>query len=213
MVSTAAAVHRDARVPVAASGAGVAGAGWRSTAQRSGRTARQAGRRAPSPTPGGRAPLAQPHPAARPASDATIRITSPRDEQTVHGPTVHVVVQLNGARIVKATTTDIRPDEGHVHLYVDNSLVSMNYGLEQDLTWPGHLVPEGRVRRGRPRAVLAAGRLAGRAGHRQVSRPGSGSTALASPVAPSPTSGWVSWCSSLAACCWSGSLRAGARCT
>ena len=32
-----------------------------------------------------------------------------------------------------ATTTAIRPDEGHVHLYVDNALVSMNYTLTQDL--------------------------------------------------------------------------------
>ena len=37
--------------------------------------------------------------------------------------------------------TDIRPDEGHVHLYVNNSLVSMNYGLEQDVPVnPGTIV-------------------------------------------------------------------------
>jgi len=34
---------------------------------------------------------------------------------------------------VPATTTNVRPDQGHVHLYVDNNLVSMNYGLEQDI--------------------------------------------------------------------------------
>jgi hypothetical protein len=34
---------------------------------------------------------------------------------------------------VAATTTDIRPDQGHIHLYVDNNLVSMNYGTTQDL--------------------------------------------------------------------------------
>ena len=49
------------------------------------------------------------------------------------GTTVHVVISLTGAQIVSATTTNIQPDQGHVHLYVDNVLVSMNYGLEQDL--------------------------------------------------------------------------------
>ena len=44
-----------------------------------------------------------------------------------------MVISLQNATIVPATTTNIRPDQGHVHLYVDNVLVSMNYGLEQDL--------------------------------------------------------------------------------
>ncbi|HEY7526301.1 MAG TPA: hypothetical protein VIA82_05675 [Candidatus Limnocylindria bacterium] len=34
---------------------------------------------------------------------------------------------------MSTTTTNIRPDQGHVHLYVDNVLVSMNYALEQDM--------------------------------------------------------------------------------
>ena len=49
------------------------------------------------------------------------------------GTTVHVALSVSGASIVSATTTNIRPDQGHVHLYVDNVLVSMNYGLKQDL--------------------------------------------------------------------------------
>jgi hypothetical protein len=41
---------------------------------------------------------------------------------------------------VPQTTTTIRPDEGHVHLYVNNVLVSMNYGLEQDVeVQPGNI--------------------------------------------------------------------------
>jgi hypothetical protein len=51
----------------------------------------------------------------------------------VTGSSVHIVISLQHAQIVPATTTNIRPDQGHVHLYVDNVLVSMNYGLEQDL--------------------------------------------------------------------------------
>jgi hypothetical protein len=69
----------------------------------------------------------------RPSSPATVAIVQPANGTSVVGTSVHVVLALTGATIVAATTTDIRPDRGHVHLYVDNVLVSMNYGLEQDL--------------------------------------------------------------------------------
>ena len=69
----------------------------------------------------------------RPSSPAVISIVEPASGATVSGPTVRVVLKLTGAQIVTATTTAIRPDQGHVHLYVDNNLVSMNYGLEQDI--------------------------------------------------------------------------------
>ena len=71
--------------------------------------------------------------ASRPSSPAVIAITSPAPNAVVSGPSVHVVISLDNAQIVSATTTNIRPDQGHVHLYVDNVLVSMNYALEQDL--------------------------------------------------------------------------------
>jgi hypothetical protein len=69
----------------------------------------------------------------RPSSPAVISIMEPASGETVTGATVHVVISLTGARIVSQTTTNIRADEGHVHLFVDNVLVSMNYGLDQDL--------------------------------------------------------------------------------
>ena len=69
----------------------------------------------------------------RPSSSAVVMIVEPASGSTVSGSNVHVVLKLTGAQIVSATTTSIRPDQGHVHLYVDNNLVSMNYGLEQDL--------------------------------------------------------------------------------
>jgi hypothetical protein len=69
----------------------------------------------------------------RPASSATVEITQPTAGSTVTGATVHVALKLTGATIVQQTTTNIRPDEGHVHLYVNSLLVSMNYGLEQDI--------------------------------------------------------------------------------
>lgn len=83
------------------------------------------------PTLGASAPPTASGP--RPSSPAVVAIVQPANGAAVSGTSVHVVLTLTGATIVAATTTDIRPDQGHVHLYVDNVLVSMNYGLEQDL--------------------------------------------------------------------------------
>jgi hypothetical protein len=84
----------------------------------------------PIPSPAGPSASAA---AGRPSSSAVVTIVNPASGATVTGSTVHVVLTLTGAQIVSATTTNIQPDQGHVHLYVDNVLVSMNYGLEQDL--------------------------------------------------------------------------------
>ena len=43
---------------------------------------------------------------------------------------LHGIDETNGAGDVDRI---LRPDQGHVHLYVNNVLVSMNYGLVQDL--------------------------------------------------------------------------------
>ena len=94
---------------------------------------------APSP-PGSVAPTAgssgavAPTPAgSRPSSPAVVTIVSPTANQVVTGTTLHVVITLQNATIVPATSTNVSPTTGHVHLYVDNVLVSMNYGLTQDL--------------------------------------------------------------------------------
>lgn len=80
-------------------------------------------------------------PAPRPASPARVEIVQPTANSTVTGTNVHVVLELTGGTIVPQTTTAIRPDQGHVHLYVNNVLVSMNYGLEQDIAvQPGPIV-------------------------------------------------------------------------
>lgn len=82
----------------------------------------------PSAPPSGSA-----HVGSRPSSPAVVRIVEPKQHQQLSGSTVHVVLTLENARIVPQTSTTLRPDEGHLHLYVDNVLVSMNYGLTQDL--------------------------------------------------------------------------------
>jgi hypothetical protein len=74
----------------------------------------------------------------RPSTDARIRITYPRDGQSFHSDGFMLKLSLHGAQITRKTSSELRPDRGHVHVSVDNRIVSMSYGLQQ------------RVRRLRP---------------------------------------------------------------
>jgi hypothetical protein len=78
-------------------------------------------------------PASGPPPSGRLSSPAVVRIVSPTQGQVVNGPTVHIVVAVDNATVVQATTTNVKPDEGHVHLYLDNALTYMAYTLQQDL--------------------------------------------------------------------------------
>ena len=61
----------------------------------------------------------------------------------MHGSTVDLRVKLRGAKLVPVTTTDIVPDEGHLHVLLDDTLISMTEGLEQ--TIPGVAPGEHRI--------------------------------------------------------------------
>jgi hypothetical protein len=69
----------------------------------------------------------------RPSTDATLRIVSPTDGEVVEGD-VELEVELDGAKLVAETSTDLRPDEGHLHVLLDDQLISMTEGLEQTIT-------------------------------------------------------------------------------
>jgi hypothetical protein len=68
---------------------------------------------------------------ARPASTATLSFERPAAGESVPGDELAVVLRLRGGRVVAATSTDLRPDEGHVHLSLDGRVVSMTYGTLQ----------------------------------------------------------------------------------
>jgi hypothetical protein len=72
-------------------------------------------------------------PDVRPRSPAKVAILSPTNGQVVHGSDVRIRVQLTGAKIVPATTTDIVPTRGHLHVYLDDQIVSMNFKLTGDI--------------------------------------------------------------------------------
>ena len=63
--------------------------------------------------------------ADRPASPAKLAIISPKNGQVVHGTRVEMKVSLKDAKIVPATSATIVPDEGHLHVILDDQLISM----------------------------------------------------------------------------------------
>src|ERR1700687_1498524 len=78
----------------------------------------------------------------RPTTTANLTILQPVPNQ-VTGPDVTLQLQLTGASIVPFTNQKLMPNQGHVHVLVDQKLVSMTQGLSQPLTGltPGrHLV-------------------------------------------------------------------------
>jgi hypothetical protein len=75
---------------------------------------------------------------ARPASTGTLEIVEPKNGSSVTDP-VTLRVSLTGAKLVAASTTNVVPDEGHLHVSLDGNLISMTSGLEQEL--PAGLAP------------------------------------------------------------------------
>jgi len=71
----------------------------------------------------------------RPSTRARLLIVSPRPDMVIVGEpaTVSVVLRLEGGRIVPFTSIHLIPNEGHIHLYLDGSLISMT-GLDARLT-------------------------------------------------------------------------------
>jgi Family of unknown function (DUF6130) len=71
---------------------------------------------------------------ARPSSTAELSILSPKQNQVIHGTTAPIDVKLTGATVVSQTSTDLQPDEGHLHVILDDQLVSMTSSTESVLT-------------------------------------------------------------------------------
>lgn len=72
-------------------------------------------------------------PIPRPSSTAELAIVSPENGEIVRGSTVELRVDLQGARIVPQTTTDVAPDEGHLHVLLDDMLISMIGETEESI--------------------------------------------------------------------------------
>ncbi len=69
----------------------------------------------------------------RPRSTATLTILSPVPGAVIKGTALHVQFRLVGGEVVPQTSTHLTPDKGHIHLSIDGKVVSMTYGLDQDV--------------------------------------------------------------------------------
>jgi hypothetical protein len=79
----------------------------------------------------------------RPTSAGELTIVSPENGERISGDTAQLQIDLQGAEIVDQTSTDLQPDEGHLHVVLDGKLVSMTSGpsqLLQGLTSGEHLL-------------------------------------------------------------------------
>jgi hypothetical protein len=80
---------------------------------------------------------------ARPSSTGRVTLVSPTQGEVFTTPTVPVDVTLTGAKIVATTSANLQPNEGHLHLSLDNKVVSMNYEADtvlHDVTPGTHVV-------------------------------------------------------------------------
>ncbi len=71
-----------------------------------------------------------PTPIARPSSTATMAIVSPKPGDVVSTSGVLVKVSLEGATLSKQASTNLRPDQGHIHLLVDAKTITLLGSLE-----------------------------------------------------------------------------------
>jgi hypothetical protein len=64
-------------------------------------------------------------PSARPSSTAHLKILSPATGEVLPAGDITLRLKLTGATVVPATSWDLVPDEGHLHVILDNRLISM----------------------------------------------------------------------------------------
>ena len=66
----------------------------------------------------------------RPSTDATLAIVSPKNGETIRGSDVTLELELDGGTIATSASTELVPDEGHLHVVLDDQLISMTSDLE-----------------------------------------------------------------------------------
>lgn len=82
-------------------------------------------------------------PGTRPSSTAKLSIVSPTNGQVIEGSDVKLKVALKDATIVSVASTDLKPNEGHLHVLLDGTLISMTSGTRMtipDVTPGKHLL-------------------------------------------------------------------------
>ena len=85
---------------------------------------------------------AQPSPtaSARIASTAKVTIIEPTEGAVIQGTEVRVRITLEGGKIAPEVSTNLKPDEGHIHLLLDGRVVQFLGSLDETIKdiAPGH---------------------------------------------------------------------------
>jgi len=71
--------------------------------------------------------------AQRPSSTAELTILEPEPGGEYPPDDVPVMLDLEGATLSEVASTDLEPDEGHIHLTLDGELVTLLGGAEENL--------------------------------------------------------------------------------
>lgn len=69
----------------------------------------------------------------RPSTDATLSIVSPKNGETIQGTDVTLKLKLEGGTISDSASAELVPDQGHLHVVLDDQLISMTSDLESVL--------------------------------------------------------------------------------
>lgn len=69
----------------------------------------------------------------RPHSTAKLTILQPKSGQTLDGKDVEVKLSLVGGTVTKITTTNIKPNIGHIHLRIDGKTITLLGSLDDHI--------------------------------------------------------------------------------
>ncbi|MEX2555773.1 MAG: hypothetical protein WEB06_09085 [Actinomycetota bacterium] len=78
-------------------------------------------------------PAPTPSQSARLSSTATVSILEPANGAVIQGGDVRVRIALTGGRIVPQVSTNLNPDEGHIHLLLDGRVVQLLGSLDETI--------------------------------------------------------------------------------
>jgi hypothetical protein len=73
----------------------------------------------------------------RPHSTASIEVVSPTRNEVVSGDRMQVEVRLIGGRLTSLTTTNVRPNVGHIHVSIDGQLLTMSTATRSEIDISG----------------------------------------------------------------------------
>lgn len=82
---------------------------------------------------GGGSPTPAPTAAQRPSSTAELTVAQPEPGGVYPADDIPVRLDLEGATLAERASTDLKPDEGHIHLTLDGELVTLLGGAEENL--------------------------------------------------------------------------------